>query len=85
MRKQERDLIEHIVLLVGLAVFFCLLFIFRYDRLTLKIVALLGSMFYVGWGIIHHLIDGRLNRKVLLEYIFMGSFVFLLFYLVLGA
>ncbi len=83
MKRSERELIEYLVLFVGLMVFFLLLMIFRYESAALKMVAMLGSLFYVVWGIIHHAADSRLTRTVLVEYVFISSMVFLLFYLVL--
>jgi hypothetical protein len=84
MKRNEKELIEYIVLLVGLLVFFLLLIIFRYESFALKMVAMLGSLFYVVWGIIHHAADSRLTKSVILEYMFISSMVFLLFYLVLS-
>ena len=84
MKQSEKELIEYVVLLVGLMVFFLLLIIFRYESFALKLVAMLGSLFYVVWGIIHHAADARLTKAVILEYMFISSMVFLLFYLVLS-
>lgn len=84
MRRQEKELIEYIVLLVGLLVFFLLLLVFRYENPALKMVAMLGSLFYLIWGILHHAAEGRLSRSIVFEYLFMSSMVFLLFYLVLS-
>ena len=84
MKRSEKELIEYIVLLVGLMVFFLLLIIFRYESFALKLIAMLGSLFYVAWGIIHHAADDRLTKSIVLEYMFISSMVFLLFYLVLS-
>lgn len=84
MKRNEKELIEYIVLLVGLVVFFLLLILFRYEVFALKLVAMLGSLFYVVWGIIHHAASERLTLAILLEYVFISFMVFLLFYLVLS-
>lgn len=84
MKRNEKELIEYIVLLLGLLVFFVLLIIFRYEIVALKLVAMLGSLFYVVWGIIHHAADDRLTKELIMEYVFISSMVFLLFYMVLS-
>jgi hypothetical protein len=84
MKRKENELIEYLVLLLGMVMFFLLLIIFRYENFALKLVAMLGSLFYVAWGVIHHAADERLTRGVVAEYFFIGSMVFLLFYLVLS-
>jgi hypothetical protein len=32
------------------------------------------TFFYILWGIIHHLINHNLNSKIVIEYVFIGSF-----------
>ncbi|RJR26404.1 hypothetical protein C4561_05435 [candidate division WWE3 bacterium] len=83
MNRAERNFLLYIVLLVGLLVFFVCILIFRYDRSALLATSFFGSSFYVIWGIIHHVLDGRLKKEVVAEYIFLGLVTFLLFYMVL--
>lgn len=84
MQHKERELLEYLVLMLGLLIFFVLLIVFRYERMTLKIVSMLASLFYLVWGIVHQAITGRIGRKVILEYFFISTMVFLLFYLFLS-
>lgn len=37
-------------------------------------VVTLTALFYVLWGILHHLLNHDLNMKIVLEYILVGSF-----------
>ncbi len=84
MKQNEKEIIEYIVLLIGLAILFFLLVMFRYQNFALKVVALSGSLFYVIWGLVHHATNARLTKTIILEYMFISSMVFLLFYLVLS-
>ncbi len=36
------------------------------------------SLYYVAWGLLHHHIEHHLSKKVALDYIFIGAFVFLM-------
>lgn len=44
-----------------------------YRELQVGIVAL-TTMFYVLWGILHHLINHDLSPKIVIEYVLIGSF-----------
>lgn len=46
---------------------------FSYDRKFQISSILLTAIFYVIWGIIHHLINHDLTTKIVVEYILMGS------------
>ena len=84
MKQNEKEIIEYTVLLIGLVVLFFLLAMFRYQNFALKLVAMSGSLFYVIWGLVHHASNARLTKAIILEYIFISSMVFLLFYMVLS-
>jgi hypothetical protein len=83
MKRNEKELIEYTVLIVGLLAFFILLILFRFDRPVLNLIALLGSIFYFLWGIFHHAVDSRLSKALVVEYLFISAMVYLLFHLVL--
>ena len=85
MKRNEKELIEYIILFLGLLTFFILLVVFRYEAFALRMVALLGSLFYIVWGIIHHAADDRLTLNVVLEYVSISILVFLLFFFVLSS
>jgi len=42
------------------------------------VVVTVFSLFYPLWGIVHHALEGRLKRTVILEYVLISLFVFLL-------
>ena len=84
MSKSTADLIEYIILLMGLMVFFVLTVLFRQSAFALKVISFSGAVFYITWGFIHHAIRERVKPGTVLEYIFLGIMVVLLFCLVLG-
>ena len=51
---------------------------FDFSKVAQIIVAALGCIYYVAWGIIHHAVRNRLNKLITLEYILVSSVVFLL-------
>ncbi len=48
------------------------------------VIGVVTSISYVAWGIIHHAIQGDLYRKVVIEYVFIGSIAIILLFIVLG-
>lgn len=77
-QSEYKHLIHYLVLICGMFVYLLLMFRFQNMPVLQTILAGVGSTFYMLWGIIHHRLEGRLNRLVALEYILFGSFVFLL-------
>lgn len=51
---------------------------FKFNTSAQIIVAAAGCVYYVGWGIIHHAVRNRLDRLITLEYVLVGSLIFLL-------
>lgn len=48
------------------------------------LIGILISVAYVAWGIIHHVMQGDLHRKVVIEYVFIGGIAVTLLFIVLG-
>jgi hypothetical protein len=84
MKHIEKELVEYIVLFVGLLAVFILFVLYRYDFNSLRLIALLGSVFYLFWGIFHHVAADRLNKTIVIEYLVISLMVYLLFHLVLS-
>jgi hypothetical protein len=84
MTNEEKHLLHYLTLFVGLVLFVILFIWFKYNFTAQLIVAASGSIYYVLWGIIHHAIENRLTRAVALEYILLGTFVFLLLFTALN-
>lgn len=47
-------------------------------------IGVVTSIAYVAWGIIHHVMQGDLHRKVMIEYVFIGGIAIILLFIVLG-
>lgn len=47
-------------------------------------IGVITSVAYVAWGIIHHVMQGDLHRKVVIEYVFVGGIAITLLFIVLG-
>ena len=47
-------------------------------------IGVVTSMGYIAWGIIHHVMQGDLHRKVVIEYVFVGGIAITLLFIVLG-
>ena len=77
-QSEYRHLIHYLVLISGMFIYLLLMFRFQHMPILQTILAGIGSVFYMLWGIIHHHLEGRLNQLVALEYILFGSFIFLL-------
>ena len=73
---------HYLVLVLGLVTFFSLLYIFSYSTPISLIISFFGSLFYVLWGIIHHALEKRVYKEIVLEYVLIGIFMFLLLTLV---
>ncbi|MBU0535019.1 MAG: hypothetical protein ABIJ82_00450 [Patescibacteria group bacterium] len=84
MRNIKEHIVEYLILFVAIFVFLLLFFIFRFDKNSLGIISALASVFYILWGIIHHVLRDRLTKSIFFEYVLFGSLVFLLLYTVLS-
>ena len=69
---------KEFVLFVGIGITVFLLIFFKYDHTAQILVALLGCMYYVSWGIIHHALQERINKSIILEYVLVGTVMFIL-------
>lgn len=57
---------------------------FKYNTTAQIIISALGCIYYVVWGIIHHVVRNRLKRLIALEYVLVGSLIFFLLLLSLS-
>lgn len=74
MHLKDNHLVHYFVLLVGFGVFLALFLLFRYDVLIRNLLIVSVCGFYSLWGIIHHKLEGRLSKLVLIEYIALSLF-----------
>ncbi|MBU0650032.1 hypothetical protein KKG63_02425 [Patescibacteria group bacterium] len=75
---------HYLVLILGLLTCFFLFMLFRNQPVSQMWVAAAGSVFYSTWGIMHGLLEQRLNRHIAFEYIVLSLFVFALLFISLS-
>lgn len=68
-----------IILVLGTATFFAV----RGNPTAQLVTAMITSVAYVIWGILHHAIDGDLHRKIVIEYVLVGTIAVLFLYFVM--
>lgn len=78
MKITSPKLLEYSVLLIGVLVFAFLFFYVGNDATLRIVITALAAVFYSLWGIVHHMLEGRFNLEIALEYILISFFVFLL-------
>lgn len=84
MTEQERLTFEYLILGVGLLFFGIMFFAFDSSYIIKLSLGAFGALFYVSWGIIHHALEKRLNKLIILEYLFLGLSAFLIFFVALN-
>ena len=84
MKSTEKHLIEYMALLVAFSTFAFLFAFYRFNSIVLEVLAGAASIFYILWGIIHHVLEGRLTRLIALEYFLFGSLAFVLLFTVIN-
>lgn len=68
------------ILITGILIAAYFFVFFKFNTFAQTIVVGLSCIYYVSWGIIHHALKSRLNSLIVLEYMLVGSLIFLLFY-----
>mgnify|MGYP007049884004 FL=1 len=84
MENIKENRVEYFILLVAIATFMVLIYKFRFNKGMLIFLSGVGSASYIVWGVIHHLIRGKLTKNIVYEYVLFGLLVFLLFFSVLS-
>jgi hypothetical protein len=72
IKKVKKHIGYYISLIAILAVGFLLAFLSSPNRDLQLMIVVLTTLFYIFWGIIHHLINHDLYVKIVVEYILIG-------------
>lgn len=80
----KAHVLHFIVLLLILAVGVAMFLAAQANNGLRLMIGIVTSIAYVVWGIIHHTMLGDLHRKVVIEYVFIGSIAILMVFIVLG-
>jgi len=77
---RSTHLYHYLFLTFGLLASFFFFLYFSQNPTYQLLSALAGCVFYSAWGIIHGLLEQRLNKHVAFEYISLSLFVFALLF-----
>jgi len=84
-KKFRKHLGYYISLLAVLSLGLILIFLTRPNIVLQGFVILLTVLFYVFWGILHHLINHELTLKIVVEYVLIGALgISILFFMLMG-
>ena len=76
--------ILHFIVLVFIILSGAAMFFMAQGNAFLQLtIGLVTSVAYIAWGIIHHMMQGDLHRKVVIEYVFIGLLAIVLLFIVL--
>jgi len=78
LKNKSYKLIEYAVLLVGVATFGVLFWLFSDNNSARLLLTALAVLLYVMWGVIHHFIEKRLTLEIAIEYVLIAFLTFLL-------
>lgn len=86
MIERGKNHMEHYVVLLAILGFgFFMAHLASPNKQLQMVVVVLITFFYVGWGILHHLINHDLSAKIVVEYTLIGSFgLSIVFFLLKG-
>jgi len=66
------SLTSYLILFSGLIIGFFFFSLFAYNRSLQVLTGILMSVYYLGWGITHHLVKKTLTLKVIAEYLLIS-------------
>lgn len=78
--REDNHIKHYLLLVVGILIVAVLFVFFKYNLEVQTLLAFIGSLYYILWGIIHHIIEKRITKLIALEYFFVGVFVFVLIF-----
>jgi len=78
--REDNHIKHYLLLVVGILIIAVLFVFFKYNLEVQTLLAFIGSLYYILWGIIHHIIEKRITKLIALEYVLVGVFVFVLIF-----
>ena len=84
-QEAKRHFIHYIALFLILTFGLLGFWYFSYRPLLQRIVVTMAAVLYILWGIVHHLADGDLNFKIVLEYGAIAALAATLLWIIIGA
>lgn len=84
-QEAKRHFLHYLVLFLILVFGLLGFWYFSYRPLFQRVVVVTVAVLYVLWGIVHHLADGDLNFKIVLEYTAIAALATTLLWVIIGA
>lgn len=72
-KRSEKHVLYYLFLTIILIFGVFLAVQFAYNKQLQMIMVMTVSLFYVGWGILHHFVHHDLSAKIVIEYVLIGS------------
>lgn len=77
-KELKNNLFDYVLLITAGIFFLVLLDMFRGQRMIEFITLILFALFYIIWGISHHIINDTLHLKTVVEYILIAFIIIFL-------
>lgn len=80
----KKHTIHYLILFIILALGLLGFWHFSYQPPLQWVVILAVAILYVAWGVVHHLLEGNLNYKIVIEYTSMAALAATLLWIIIG-
>lgn len=80
IKNLKKNAVHYLFLLLILVLGFGSFFLVSYDRSLQQKIAVLISLSYFCWGVIHHLLQDDLHPKIVIEYLLISALAFLVLF-----
>lgn len=80
----EKHVIHYLILFIILGFGLLGFWYFSYQIAFQRAIVLTMAILYVGWGVVHHLLEGNLNYKIVVEYTSMALLAATLLWIIIG-
>jgi len=86
MNKKNQNHLGYYISLIAIIIMSAVLVILNMGNKELQIIIfILTTIFYIIWGILHHLLNHDLSSKIVIEYILIGTVgISIIFFVFMG-
>ncbi|PIP74848.1 MAG: hypothetical protein CO135_02975 [Candidatus Levybacteria bacterium CG_4_9_14_3_um_filter_35_16] len=86
MNKKNQNHLGYYISLIAIIIMSAVLVILNMGNKELQIIIfILTTIFYIIWGILHHLLNHELSSKIIIEYILIGAVgISIIFFVFMG-
>jgi hypothetical protein len=73
IKEFQKHLFDYLLFVTACVIFILTVSIFRGERLMEYLAVATFVLFYICWGIYHHIVDNTLRFRIVFEYILFGA------------